>query len=155
MKRVWIIGAALVCLAQAGAARNACELLTPKDLAFVRAKESHSTRDALTVTQCFYELPSFTNSVSVMMMTASDDEIRRWWAARVETKHEEEHEAETIEVDGVGREAVWSGNKLVGSLYVLDRGVILRISPGGAGTAKEKIARSKALARIALRRYRS
>lgn len=137
MKRCWIVGAALVCFAQAGAARNACELLTQKDLHFVSAKLSNSTRGELAVSQCFYEAPSFTDSVSLMMMTGSNDAVRRYWKANISDD---------------GKTELWSGNYINGAYYVRARGAILRISPGGPGGVKEKTARAKALARRALRR---
>ena len=135
MKR-WIVGAALVCFAQAGAARNACELLTQKDLHFVSAKLSNSTRGELAVSQCFYEAPSFTDSVSLMIMTGSSDAVRRYWKSNIDNDEKQ----------------VWGGNQINGALYVRTRGAILRVSPGGPGGVKEKIARAKVLAKRALRR---
>lgn len=53
---------------------------------------------------------------------------------------------------GLGDAAVWSGDAAAGALYVLRGDTVLRVSVGGAGTADEKIARSKKLAARALKR---
>ena len=55
-------------------------------------------------------------------------------------------------VRGVGDEAFWVGNRLAGSLYVRKGSAVLRVSVGGAGTEEEKIEKSKALAKRALKR---
>jgi len=140
--------AALVCLARAGAARNACALLTRKNLGFVRTTETRSTRDGIVVSQCFYELPSFTDSVSVTVMHGK--EAKGYWKARIAG----EHEQQIVDVDGVGDDAIWSGNQRAGALYVLDGDVILRLSLGGAGSVEKKIERGKFLAVRAIKRVR-
>lgn len=153
MKRVFAIAAALVCLAQTGAARNACDVLTKKDLAAVQGEAFSATK--LTETsgssQCFYQLPTFSKSVSLVVMKGAS--VRDYWKSNFEKAHGEEGEDEEIaHVDGIGDEAVWSGNHLVGSLYVLRRDTLLRISVGGPGTRAQKIAKARRLGARALAR---
>ena len=160
MTKTLAIFAALACLAQAGAARNACEVLTKKDLAAVQGESFKSTKltqssDATLVhSQCFYELPTFPKSVSVVIMTPAPgaEPMRSYWKRHFEEARSEEGEEETVRVRGVGDEAVWSGNHLVGSLYILRRNAILRLSVGGPGTKEQKIAKAKRLGLRALAR---
>jgi hypothetical protein len=55
-------------------------------------------------------------------------------------------------VTGVGDEAYWMGSRVGGALYVLKKSSFIRISVGGPGNEDEKITKSKALARNALKR---
>ena len=57
--------------------------------------------------------------------------------------------------DTFGDEAFWTGNPLVGALYVLKDDSYLRISIGGAEEASVKIQKTKALAQKALKRLSS
>jgi len=151
---------------------NACQLLTARDIArvqgqeFKSAKLTESDANGLTVSQCFYALPSFTSSVSVDLMRGKtttfwrshfanardakdeDDEDRDRSAPR----ESEEHESAARKVRGVGDAAVWSGNRVAGALYVLKGDTIVRVSVGGSGTQEQKIERSKKLAARALRK---
>ncbi len=55
-------------------------------------------------------------------------------------------------IAGIGDEAFWAGNRIAGALYVLRRDTFLRISIGGIANEQERIEKSKALARAAIRR---
>jgi hypothetical protein len=152
MHRSLIFAAALVCFAQTGAAGNACELLTKKDLAAVQGEAFTATKLTETAdhSQCFYQLPTFSKSVSVVIISGKG---RDYWKANFENARGEEGEAEeVVRVRGVGDEAVWSGNHLVGALYVLRRDKIVRISVGGPGTKAQKIAKARRLGVRALSR---
>jgi len=156
---------------------NACQLLTARDIARVQGQEFKSVKlteseaNGLTVSQCFYSLPSFTNSVSVDIMrgktkafwrghfsnareAADDDEDRDRDRDRAKgrSRESEEHESSALKVKGVGDAAVWSGNRAAGALYVLKGNTIVRVSVGGGGSQEEKIERSKKLAARALRK---
>jgi len=152
MHRSFVFAAALVCFAQTGAARNACQVLTKKDLAAVQGEAFTATK--LTETsersQCFYQLPTFSKSVSVVVMSGKG---REYWKANFENARGEEGEnEEVVRVKGIGDEAVWMGNHLVGALYVLRRDKIVRISVGGPGTKAQKIAKARRLGARALAR---
>ena len=130
---------------------DACSLLTKNDIAAVQGEAFTATK--LTthddVSQCFYQLPTFTKSVSV-------DVIRdkSFWTEHFD--HAEEHEKEEAhpprEIHGLGDDALWIGGRMAGSLYVRKGNAVLRVSVGGPGSEAEKIARSKTLAARALRR---
>jgi hypothetical protein len=152
---------------------NACQLLTARDIARVQGQEFKSVKlteseaNGVTVSQCFYTLPSFTSSVSVDIMRGK---TKAFWRGHFSTAREiadrdedrdrspkasreaEEHESSALKVKGVGDAAVWSGNRAAGALYVLRGETIVRVSVGGGGSQEEKIERSKKLAARALRK---
>lgn len=148
----------------APAARDACQLLTRAEIAAVQGERFTDAK--LTTldnrSQCFYQLPTFVKSVSVDLIGGN---ARAYWLEHFESKEDEERkkpregdESEEVgapvRVRGLGNEAFWSGSRVAGSLYVLKGNAILRVSVGGPGTESEKLARSKRLARNALRRIR-
>jgi hypothetical protein len=157
---------------------NACQLLSEHDVARVQGEAFKSVKlteteaEGLSVSQCFYTLPSFSSSVSIDLMRGK---TRAFWtshfseargerdadedrdrpaaiktASRSPEAEEEHHPARRI--DGIGDAAVWSGNRISGALYVLKNKTIVRVSVGGAGSEEQKIARSKKLATLALGR---
>lgn len=156
--------------ASASTPRNACELLSERDVrrvqgeAFQSTKLTQSSDRGLEISQCFYALPSFSKSVSIDIMRgkAVDFWHQHFAAIRDEEEEEREHEqakekaaepeSEARAIRGVGDAAVWSGNRMAGALYVLRGDTVLRVSVGGPGTAEDKIARSKKLAARALKR---
>jgi len=161
MHRSLALAAAFVCFAQTGAARNACEVLTKKDLAavqgeaFTATKLMETSERLLARSQCFYQLPTFSKSVSLVVITGTGSAVHNYWKSNFEKAHDEEGEKgeqEVVHVRGVGDDAVWSGNHLVGALYVLRRDTIVRISVGGPGTKTEKIAKARRLGARALAR---
>jgi hypothetical protein len=158
------MNAALMLLVVLAAPRNACEVLTRADLAAVQgeafAGTKHSSRGA--TSQCFYQLPSFVNSVSLDLTrngreyweqhfeSGEEHERRRKREREEEEEGEKEHPPQRVK--GVGDEAFWVGGQLAGSLYVRKGDSVLRVSVGGKGSEKEKIAKSKTLAQKALKR---
>jgi hypothetical protein len=154
---------------------NACQLLTSREIARVQGeafrtvKLTETDSDGLRVSQCFYALPSFTNSVSVDLMRGK---TRSFWRAHFSNarterdkeedhdlmkrssprEEEEEHRSGARNVPGIGDEAVWSGSRRSGALYVLKGTTIVRVSVGGKGSEEEKIERSRKLAAMALRK---
>jgi hypothetical protein len=140
----------------ANASRNACEVLTRTDLAKVQGEAWSDARLSSrgATSQCFYQLPSFVNSVS-LDLTRGD--ARQIWRERFEAEEEEEGKEgkkkhPPTPVQGIGDEAFWVGNHMTGSLYVLKGDAVLRVSIGGKGTEQEKITTSKTLVRRALKR---
>ena len=141
---------------------TACDLLQPKEIAAVQgeaptaAKPSNSREGALDVRRCFFSLPKFDQSVSLEVRTGAADDVLESWK-KMESKEEKEKEGEKEgpggkEVSGVGREALWLGDKRSGALWVRAETAIVRISLGGGATAEAKIKSSKKLARRILRR---
>lgn len=140
---------------------DACHVLLPEDVAAVQGEAftdaKLSKRDGSTT--CFYQLPSFSKSVSVDLMRRGG---REYWEKNFENEREErdherkreegEKEQPRVKVRGVGSEALWVPSRVSGSLYVRKGDSLIRVSVGGPGTDEEKIARSKALALKALKR---
>jgi len=163
---------------------DACSLLTAEDVksvqgeAFKETKASEGSDNGMVVSQCFFSLPTFANSVNLAVMQKGEGNgardprefFEKTFAGRAEserererekrerksaTKSREEEEKEgsaAQKVEGVGDEAFWTGNRVGGALYVLKHDAYIRVSIGGAGDQKTKIEKSKTLARLALKR---
>jgi len=152
---VFLVAAAHVSARPATADRDACQLLTKRDVAAVQGQAFSDTR--LTSrgnrSQCFYQLPAFVDSISLDVIRDGGE----LWEKYFEEEHAEEEEEEGEKtrprpVPGIGEEAYWVGAGSTGSLYVLAKDVVLRVSVGGSAPEAEKIKRSKLLAAKALRR---
>lgn len=146
-----------------------CTLLTRETVQkvqgapFVEATKSSTSQGNLTAAQCFYRLDEQSRSVVLELTSAgSPHATHELWerqfepgGEREEREREEERgerEIHGIEVHGVGEDAIWSGNRVSGVLYVRTRDAILRISVGGAGGQKEKMERAMELGREAVGR---
>lgn len=149
----------------AAATPNACDVLSARDIARVQGAKFTKTRlteanDAgVNVSQCFYTLPRFTDSVTVDLIRG---DARAFWQ-----KHfAEVNEASVLSImrtpadagnrprsiSGVGEKAMWSANRLAGALYVLKGDTVIRVSVGGGGTEEQKIDRARKLAQRVVRR---
>jgi hypothetical protein len=143
------------------AAADACSLLTPREIEAVQrerpriSKPSSQPAGALTVRQCFYQLPSFEKSVSLEVTSGAG--ARAYWRKTFhESRPRESDEDEAKElperVRGLGDEAFWTGSARLGGLYVLKKRSILRLSIGGSETKDAKLEKLRALARSVLKR---
>lgn len=127
-------------------------------------KPAPQTPGELTYSQCFYSLPTFTNSISVSLASpaaAHSHAARDLWRrlfhgeatdeAREAAGKSEEAEAATkaSPVEHLGDEAFWV-QSFVGNLYVLKGDSFLRISIGGKFTNEERQKRARILALAAL-----
>ncbi len=130
---------------------NPCDLLSKQEVAAVQGERYAETKltSNESMSQCFYRLPTFTRSVSVGIIGG---DARDFWRKHFQGEERGEKSAPPRRIGGVGEEAYWTGNRTTGALYVLHGDRILRISVGGPGTEEQKIARSKWLAKRALRR---
>jgi hypothetical protein len=155
---------------------DACALLSSSEIESVQkeaVKETKLTGSAaggFVVSQCFYTLPTFTNSISLQVTQrgegATARDPREFWRDTFHSerdgekdrekagKKEEEEEGSPPprKVTGVGDEAFWTGSRVGGALYVLKGNNYLRISVGGAGDQTEKIRKSKDFALKAISR---
>jgi hypothetical protein len=161
---------------------DVCTLLSSDEIRAVQGEDvketTPSNRSAgdLIVSQCYYGLPTPSNSVSVTLTERNPDSkggqsVKDFWeqtfgkdekkgeTAKAEKKKpeakregEEEESAPLEPVRGLGDEAFWSASRVGGALYVLKRDSFLRISVGGKGDAETKLKKSKTLAQKALRR---
>jgi hypothetical protein len=134
---------------------DACQVLTRREIVAVQGEPFTDTKLTTrgSISQCFYQLPTFTKSVSVDVIR---DGGKEFWEEHFERSGESEERDEEsrppLRVRGVGDEAFWAGSRVAGSLYVRKGSAVLRVSVGGPGTEAEKIERSKRLALKALRR---
>jgi hypothetical protein len=170
-----LIGLAVV-VAVKGAQTDACALLSSEAIhraigeQVTNTKATSETRGSVRQSQCFYTLPTFTNSISVTLTSPSGlrrDAARELWERRFHReegekgkdkdrskRESEEEEAESAaHLAGVGDEAFWV-HSFVGNLYVRKGNRFLRISLGGKTNDDERQAKAKALAADALRRLR-
>jgi hypothetical protein len=162
---------------------DACALLTGQEIRSVQgellkeAKASGRAEGGFSISQCFFTLPTFTNSISLAVTQKGEGadarDPKEFWEAtfhkesegerekergkksendRDRNREEEEEAAPPQKIAGVGDEAFWTGSHVGGALYVLKGNTYLRISVGGAGDHQTKINKSKALARLALKR---
>src|ERR1700730_19226744 len=135
---------------------DACSLLTSKEIESVQGealkepKSSGQTGGALAVSQCYFGLPTSSNSISLTLMQKSDSpdarDPKEFWkqtfhGEKNEEKGREEEERKPTppeKIEGVGDEAFWLGNRVGGQLYVLKGDSFFRISVGGAGDKAAK-----------------
>jgi hypothetical protein len=169
---------------------DACALLTGPDIRSVQGESLKETKASggleggFNISQCFFTLPTFNNSISLVVTQKGDGaggrDPKEFWKATFEKESESEREKERDKkspkerekeeasagnrqeeeeeasppqkIAGVGDEAFWTGSRVSGALYVLKGSTYLRVSVGGAGNQQSKINKSKALARLALKR---
>ena len=134
---------------------DACHVLSKKDVAAVQGQAytqtKLTTRDKTST--CFYQLPTFSNSISLDVMRSGG---RAFWKENFEKPADpqkpKKKRLEPMKVTGVGNEALWVGGVGTGSLYVRKGDALVRVSVGGPGARKEKIEKSKKLALKALKK---
>jgi hypothetical protein len=146
---------------------DACALLTTEEIQAVQGETLKNTKPSqrvaagLTVSQCYFELPTAANSVVLTVTRKADggrDPSQSWQdifhSERRSEREEEpgEKKSQKQKIDGLGEEAFWTGTRIGGALYVLKRNCYIRISVGGAGDQAQKIEKSKALAESVLKR---
>lgn len=165
-----------------------CDLLTSKELqgiqgeALKETKPSARSEGGFMISQCFYSLPTFTNSISLLVAqrgeSAGARDPKEFWKETFHRADEEQRErakekdkdkdkekskgegrAEEEErsvppqkITGLGDDAYWTGNRVGGALYALKGNTYIRISVGGPGDQAAKIKKTKALAQIILKR---
>lgn len=145
----------------------ACTMLTKEEIEAVQGEPFQSTKPSqksssgLTVSQCYFELPTTMNSIVLTVTQRAQgadarDPKQSWQEIfhrekALEKKGEEEGK-EPEKIEGVGDEAFWTGTRVGGALYVLKGNSYIRISVGGAGDQAQKIEKSKSLVQSVLKR---
>lgn len=139
-----------------------CVFLAAQDIQAVQGEapvSSHATSHAsgdTTVSQCFYVMPEQSKSISVEITTSAN--IHKTWERQFESGEEGEekdsHQPHTLELHDLGTDSFWGGNRVSGSLYMLTRGGIFKITIGGAGDVTTKMEHTKELARRVIARLR-
>ncbi len=142
---------------------DACSLLTSGEIESVQGEPLQNTipskpaTTAMTVSQCYFTLPTNTNSIVITLTqrgTGADaQDPHAMWERMFEGEGQRGNEREEGEkrtpptkLDGLGDEAFWVANAVGGALYVFKGDMYLRISTGG----KDQLERTKRLAQIAL-----
>ncbi len=146
---------------------DACRLLKSAEIQAVQgegvahAKASSRASQGLLRAQCYYTLATATSSVSLQVTLpepgarAPKSPLGRWRAvfhARAEERGQEADSDPPASVSGLGDEAFWVSDRVVGVLYVLEGDAFFRISVGGAEGEDVKREKSEALARDVLAR---
>ena len=150
---------------------NACTMLTSQEIesiqgeALKETKLSESSADGLNVSQCFFTLPTFTNSISLVVTQRANGsgarDPRQFWRdifhrdkespndrdrEKYRGKEEGEESRPPQKITGIGDEAFWIVSPAAGILYVLKGSSYVRISIGGREDQQTSIRKSKALA---------
>lgn len=157
---------------------DACALLTSKEIESVQGEAIKETKltgqstGGFSVSQCFFTLPNFTNSISLLIAqkgegsandpkefwrdTFHEDKVREKGKGHDKKRGEQEEEEEggvpPQKIPGIGDEAYWTRSRVGGALYVLKGDAYIRVSIGGAANQATKMKRSKILAQKALAR---
>jgi hypothetical protein len=142
----------------------ACTLLTKEEIQAVQGetfkdtKPSHKLAAGLSVSQCYFELPTAANSVVLTVTRKAEggrEPSQSWqdmFHREKESEKRDEKGAEPQKIDGLGEEAFWTGTRVGGALFVLKGNCYVRVSVGGAGDQAQKIEKSKKLAENVLKR---
>jgi len=153
------------------------EIQSVQGEAVKETKLSGQAGGGLQISQCFFTLPTFANSVSLLVAQKGDGadakDPREFWRETFQKgagekererergkdkkvggrgEEEEEEGAPPQKITGVGEDAYWIGSRVGGALYVLKGNSYLRISIGGSGDQTSKISKSKTLAQKAIAR---
>lgn len=164
---------------------DVCNLLTSEELksvqgeAYKEAQRSDRQEGDFLVAQCYYQMPTMTNSVVLNVTSATDRpgarDPKEFWQqtfrgaeekgrepktrtdkekdnAKPRREGEEEEGAAPEPIKGLGDEAFWSASRVGGALFVLKKDQFFRISVGGAGDAQTKLNKSKTLAQQVLKK---
>ncbi|HKZ03228.1 MAG TPA: hypothetical protein VJ180_13370 [Pyrinomonadaceae bacterium] len=148
---------------------DACTLLTSDEIKsgqgepVKETKLSGGSEPGFNVSQCFFSLPTFANSVSLTVTQRGDGsdarDPKQFWKdtfhrpngrreGRGRGEEGEKGEEKSPEkISGIGDEAFWAGGGIGGALYVLKGHSYVRVSIGGRmGDVRSRIKRSRALA---------
>jgi hypothetical protein len=153
---------------------DACKLLTSDEIKSVQGESVESTTPStqpsggLRMSQCLYRTGTPALSVSIALAMPAAQKPRDFWSKQFHRNGEKDEEEEKTtdkkagrereeesrprRIKGVGDEAYWVGGPITGVLYVLRANMFIRISIGGVREDKERIEKSVALARAALKR---
>ena len=157
---------------------DACALLSALVIQSVQgeplkqAKGSQTQNSSMIVSQCFYTLPTFTNSISLTVnlplpgnssRTGPRTLWQKWFHGEAGGKQHdpdidspqptreeaEEKSTQPVPISGLGDEAFWVP-RFVSTLYVLKGETVLRISIGGKQSDATRLRKAQTLAKSAL-----
>lgn len=155
-------------VSSAKAPLEVCSLLTSDEIKTIQGEAVESTKASPALegevhsSQCFFQLPTFINSISLQVTQKGNKpgapEVKETWRKMFPPEKLEERETAggqkkipARKIPDLGEEALWTGGP-AGGLYVLQGNYYLRISVGGADDEESKIKKTTALARLILKR---
>ncbi len=149
---------------------DACVLLSASEIQSVQGEAIKETKltgqiaGGLAISQCFFTLPTFNKSISLIVAHKGEGagarEPKEFWrttfhAEKKDDKAREEYKEESdppTKIAGLGDEAFWMGNRIAGAVYVLKGDAYVRVSVGGpsdkASQTRARTLAQKALARL-------
>ena len=147
---------------------DACSLLTSEEIQAVQgepikeSKPGANPSSNLSVSQCYFALPTFSNSISLQVVQrgtgAQAGDPKQAWN---EMFHKDEpplvgegprRKEPPERIEGIGDEAFWAGNEKIGALYALKGNSYIRLSVGGGDDRPARLKKSRELAQIVLSR---
>lgn len=145
-----------------------CSLLTSEEIQAVQGeplkekKSSDNSRGKLSVSQCYFALPTLTNSISLQVVRSGGGpqgvDARQAWNEMFHKERpppvgEGPNRKEPPEpVEGLGDEAFWAGNEKIGALYALKGNSYIQLSVGGGDDKSTRLKKSRDLAQVVLSR---
>jgi hypothetical protein len=156
-ERVAALVVAAILPSAAGAAPDACHLLSDDDVRTLHGQTvservpSAPPARRFHVSQCVYRTAGLVQSVSLAVTAprapAPAGTVRAYWKERFSPPAAASRAKDPPRpVAGLGDEAFWVGDRLSGALYVLADDVFVRVSVGGIGEEGPRLERTKALA---------
>jgi Protein of unknown function (DUF1573) len=150
---------------------DACALLLGNEIQSVQgeplkdSKPSGRSTGGLAISQCYFALPTSSNSISLTVTQKGDGPDARdpkavWQQTFHREKSEEkgreeeegERESKPEKVAGVGDEAFWMSSRVSGELFALKGNSYIRVSVGGTNDATARLTKSKEIAEMVLKR---
>ena len=121
------------------------------------SKPSVKSSRGLTVSECYFLLPTASDSVDLAVMQKENEQTpapKQLWTEifHGNTSDSTEKKAVPQPISGLGDEAFWIPDRFGGALYVLKGENYIRLSIGGPGDQPTKIRKSQSLAEIILGR---
>ena len=143
---------------------DVCALLTSEEIQAVQGEPVTETKPTqrvdrgLAMSDCYFQLPTFTNSISMTVAQkgsgAGGADPAEFWEERFGNASDKgsAKSGPPQKVEGLGDDAYWTGDHRSGALYVRTANRYLRISVGGASDQEAKLKKSRQLAEHALKR---
>ena len=141
---------------------EACSLLTSEEIEAVQGeplketKPSEKSDRGIVLSECFFVLPTFSNSVTLTLgqrgTAPGSRGVMQFWDESFVSAKDQPKVGPARKITGLGDDAYWLGDERMGALFVLKGSRYFRISVGGPGNQEAKTERSRKLAEKALTR---
>lgn len=146
---------------------GACGLIDESDIESLQGEQmrgaapSTGTEAGMAFSDCYYTVISADGSknLSIHLRVLRDEAeasgggaLKGFWEGRFRGAKEKKKAEKPRPVGGVGEEAFWLGNNVMGALYVLAKDRVVRVSVGGPDAEGAKVEKSRRLAEKAIQR---